>query len=186
MKKFLLVSLVFFCCLAFTSACAKDSGKTKFILLVSEQNIEGPQRAWWASEVDLSVTEAVLAERLLSQGYEVLEPSNLGGVIKKDKAFRIVDLSEAKSVKLGNLSRADFVVLGKAVATAGGNIPQSSMRSCFSNITGKLIRVKDGKVLAYLNASASSAHMDIISGGREALIKAADDLATKIIEELSN
>jgi hypothetical protein len=159
--------------------------KPKIILLVSEQNIEGPQRAWWASEVDLSTTETALARKLMEQGYEILEPSSLTKVVKQDRAFRLLNLSEEKSVKLGNLSRADYVVLGKAIASAGGNVPQSQMRSCFANITAKLIRVKDGKVIAYLDASGNSAHMDVITGGREALTNAGEDLAAKVADALN-
>jgi len=181
MKKIIFVSLVLFFSLIFTLSYCQDT-KAKVILLISEQNIESPQRAWWASEIDLSVTEAAIAQRLIEQGYDILEPSDLTKVIQKDRAFRMLDLSEAQSVKLGNLSRADYVILGKAVASSGGNVPQSSMRSCFANITAKLIRVKDGKVMAYLDAAGNSAHMDVITGGKEALANAAGDLATKIIE----
>lgn len=159
--------------------------KPKLILLISEQNIEGPQRAWWASEIDLSTVEARLAQNLIAQGYEVIEPSNLNQVIKQDSAFRLLDISEAKSIKLGNLSRADYVVLGKAVASAGGNVPQSTMRSCFANVSARLIRVNDGKVIAYLDAAGNSAHLDVITGGREALAYAGEDLAAKIISALN-
>ena len=159
--------------------------KPKFILLISEQNIAGPQHAWWAGEIDLSATESAVAQKLIEQGYTVIEPSNISRVIRQDKAFRIVDLSEAASVRLGNLSRADYVVLGKALASAGGNVPQSNMRSCFANITAKLIRVKDGKVIAYLDASGNSAHLDVVTGGKESLRNAGEVLATKIIDALS-
>ena len=158
----------------------------KIILLISEQNIEGPQRAWWASEVDLSVTEAKIATRLLEEGFVVLEPSNLSKIIQKERAFRLVDLSEPQAIKLGNLSRADYVVLGKAIASSGANVPHSKMTSCFANITAKLIRVKDGKVLSYLEASGNSAHLDKITGGKEALTRAADEIALKIINALKN
>ena len=182
MKKIVFSLLV--CMLIFSFGYAKDN-KTKLILLISEQNIDGPQRAWWASEIDLSTTEAKVAARLIADGYLVLEPSNLTKVIRQDPAFRMVGFSENKAVKLGNLSRADYVVLGKAVASAGGNVPQSSMRSCFANVSAKLIRVKDGLVVAYLDAAGNSAHPDVISGGREALGNAADVLALKIEDALT-
>ncbi len=187
MKK--LVSVLLILLLGFSLSCAKEKDKdtrTKVILLISEQNIEGPQRAWWASEVDLSTTEAKVATTLIAQGYNILEPSNLNKVIKQDKAFRLVNMSEGDSVKLGNLSKANYVVLGKAIASAGGNVPQSTMRSCFANLSAKVIRVKDGKVIAYLDASGSSAHMDVITGGREALSNAGEDLAAKVVAALNN
>ncbi len=177
----LVAAVVAFGCAAEQKAPAKP----KVILLISEQNIEGPQRAWWASEIDLSTTEAKLATKLIDGGYEVLEPSNLNRIINQDKAFRLVNFSDDKAVKLGNLSKANYVILGKAIASSGGNVPQSNMRSCFANISAKVINVKDGKVLAYLDASGSSAHMDVITGGREALSAAGDDLALKVLDVLN-
>jgi hypothetical protein len=59
------------------------------------------------------------------------------------------------------------------------------MRSCFANLSAKLIRVKDGKVIAYLDAAGNSVHMDVITGGREALANAGEDLATKLVSALS-
>ena len=181
MKRVIFLCLILLAIINFTNAL---DVKTKIILFISEQNIEGPQRAWWVSEVDLSTTEATIAQKLLEQSYEVLETSGLTKIIKQDRAFRMVNLSESKSVNLGNLAKADYVVLGKAIASAGANVPHSNMRSCFANVTAKLIQVRDGKVIAYLDASGNSAHMDVITGGKEALTNAGEVLAQKIIETL--
>ena len=59
------------------------------------------------------------------------------------------------------------------------------MRSCFANVTVRLVDAKTGKILAYIDASGNSAHMDVISGGREALIMAAGNIAPKIIDAVS-
>jgi hypothetical protein len=166
-------------------AWAEEARKPKLILLISEQNIEGPQKSWWASEIDLSATEAVIAQKVIEAGFEVLEPQQLEGAIKKDKAFRTLDMSEKDSLKMGNLSKADYLFMGKAVASSGGAVPQSSMRSCFANLSAKLIRVKDSKVLAYLDAAGNSVHTDMITGGREALASAASNMAPKLIEALN-
>jgi len=184
-KKIFIVALLLLSIAVFSYAQVKKPSSPKVILLITEQNIEGPQRAWWASEIDLSTTEAKLATMLIAGGYEVLEPSNLNKIIREDRAFRLLNLDEGRAIKLGNLSRANYVVLGKAVASSGANVPQSNMRSCFANISAKLIRVKDGKVLAYLDASGNSAHLDVITGGREALANAGEDLAIKIIAVLT-
>lgn len=183
MKRIVLISLILSIGFVFSSIYAKDT-RTKVILLIAEQNIAGPQHAWWASEIDLSTSEAKVAGQLISQGYEVLEPSFLSRIIKQERAFRMIDLSEDRSIRLGSLAKADYVILGKAVASAGANVPQSSMRSCFANISAKVIRVKDAKVIAYLDAGGNSAHIDVITGGREALSNAGEDLAAKIIGAL--
>ncbi|HRZ13883.1 MAG TPA: hypothetical protein P5110_00040 [Candidatus Omnitrophota bacterium] len=180
------------CLLALTAvACAQDAGSSavphgqpKIMLLISEQNIEGPQAAWWASEINLSATEAAIARKLIEAGFEVIDPSQITDALKQDKAFRLVELNEKDSLKLAQVSRADYVLQGKAVASAGGRVPQSSMRSCFANVTVKLFRVKSGTILTYLDAAGNSAHMDVITGGKEALVAAAANLAPKIIEAL--
>ena len=182
MRKLILFFMVAFFGLNLTAASASGA---KIILLISEQNIEGPRAAWWASEVDLSATEATLAGKIIEAGYEVVEPQELETIIKKNRAFRILDISERNSVKMASLSKADYIVLGKAVAFSGGTVPQSNMRSCFANLTAKLIRVKDNKVITYLDASGNSVHMDVITGGKEALVNAATNLSQKIINALN-
>ena len=99
--------------------------------------------------------------------------------------MEIMAISEKESLRLGNLANADYLLLGRAVASAGANVPQSTMRSCFANVTAKLIRVKDARIISYLDASGNSAHMDAITGGREALSSSGDALASKIIEALN-
>lgn len=164
---------------------AQDAQKPKFILLIAEQNIESPQKGWWASEIDLSATEAVITQKIIEAGWVVLEPAQLEEMIKKNKAFRVLDLSEKDSLKLGNLAKADYLVIGKAVASAGGQVPQSTMRSCFANLSAKLIRVKDSKIVAYLDAAGNSVHPDLITGGKEALVSGANNLAVKLIDAVN-
>jgi hypothetical protein len=192
MKNLLLITafiaLSFTC--AFAQTAAVESGalasKAKIILFIAEQNIDSPRSAWWASEVDLSSTEAEIAKQLLNSGYEIIEPQAMEEVINQQKAYRVMDLSDKTSIKMASLAKADYVILGKAVASSGGNVPQSNMRSCFANLTAKLINVKTGKVVAYLDASGNSAHMDVISGGREALVSAGGQIAVKIVEKLNS
>ena len=159
--------------------------KPKVILLVSEQNIGVVQRAWWAGEVDLSATEAVIAQKLIEAGYEVVDPASVAKVIRQDKAFRVVNIPEAQAVTLAKAGGAGYIVAGKAVASQGQNVPQSNMRSYYAVITAKLIRAKDGKVIAYLTEQGSSAHMEAVAGGTEALNAAAQKLAQQILAAMA-
>jgi hypothetical protein len=176
-----IISIILFSLLG----CAKKetSKAPKLLLLIAEQNIEGPQTCWWASEVDLSETEKVLASKLIENGFQILEPSYvINKVIKTHKAFRRVDLKDEETIKLGDISGADYVLLGTALVSAGGVVPGSTLlRSCSANINVKIIRVKDGQIISQLASSAGSVHTDMIAGGKEALNKAANDLANKIL-----
>lgn len=178
------IIILFLLCINVFCLAKDEEPGNRLILLISEQNISGPQTAWWMSEIDLSVTEMRIAQGLIKEGYRVIEPLEANSVIKLDKSFRVVLPSEDKAVDLAAGTKADFVVLGNAVASAGGFAPESKMRSCFANITVKLISVEDSKIMAYLQGSGSSVHTDMVTGGKEALVKAADNIVPKIIEAL--
>jgi hypothetical protein len=78
MKKVILFLMLFLGFVSVSSYAQED----KIILLIAEQNIEGPQRAWWASEIDLSTTEATIAQALISRDYKVIEPQDLNKIIQ--------------------------------------------------------------------------------------------------------
>ena len=180
-------SLIFFIIVGIcASAWAQDLmvSKPKLILLVNEQNIGGPRNAWWASEVDLSIAETRIATTLQGYGCQIIMPAQIKKEIQEERAFRVVDLTPAQSVKIASLAKAEYVLSGKAVASAGGKVPQSNMISCFANITAELIRVKDGIAVGYMTASGSSVHLDTITGGKEALLVAADDLSKQVMSLL--
>ena len=171
-------------------ACAKTNtrpahNKPTVLLMVTEQNIEGPQRAWWASEIDLSTVEANIAQTIAKNGYAVIDPLELKQTLKEEKAFTVVNITDEESLKLAKLKNVDYVVLGKAVASSGGTILNSKMYSCFANATVKVLDVKTGKIISYLDATASSPHTDVVTGGKKALAKTGIELGEKIINILS-
>jgi len=186
MKRYLCAAAIFAITLTAASGFAQavKQAQTKVILMISEQNIDGPRSAWWASEVDLSSTESSIARKLIEQGFEIIDPSSLSGFVKSNKAYRVLDITDQSSAKLGKNAQADYVIVGKAVASAGGLVPESNMKSCFANITVKVINCKTGKIVSYLDGTGSSVHTDVITGGKEALVKAADSVALKICEAL--
>ncbi len=159
---------------------------SQVLLLIAEQNIASQWARWWwvDAEVDLSVTESAIAEKLIAGGYEVIDPSLMNNIIRQRPALHYRDLSDEKSIELANLSGAGYVIAGKAIASVGSRVLSSNLFSYFSNISAKLIRVKDGKIIAYLDTSGKSAHMDSVTGGKEALHKAAVDLAIKVVNIL--
>ena len=94
-------------------------GPPRIALFISEQNIEGPQKSWWASEVDLSATEAAMAQNLIILNCELVEPSVIRKKIKQTPAFRRIGISEEEIINLEGLSEiADYVVIGRPIREA--------------------------------------------------------------------
>ena len=104
-------SLIFFIIVGIcASAWAQDLmvSKPKLILLVNEQNIGGPRNAWWASEVDLSIAETRIATTLQGYGCQIIMPAQIKKEIQEERAFRVVDLTPAQSVKIASLARLNM------------------------------------------------------------------------------
>lgn len=182
----LLIAGVFVYAQKYNKIFFKKTSIPTFLILVSEQNITGPQKAWWVSLSQLSGVESKLAKALIDNNYKVLDPLELKNILKQNKTFGGVDISEDDSLKLARIKNADYVILGKAIASAGERILGSNMRSCFANIAVKIIRVKDAKTIANLDSSRSSPNANLSNGGKDALAKAADELSKKIINALVN
>ncbi|MDD5045192.1 MAG: hypothetical protein PHU91_06390 [Candidatus Omnitrophica bacterium] len=162
-----------------------DKPKAKILLLISEQNIQGPALNWWAGESGSSAMETNLAKLLKDLGFQIIDPSLVHNIAKKERASRVVNLGNKEALHLGQIARADYLVLGKATASCGSSMAGQDVRPCYANATAKLIRTKDGVVIANLDAIGSSANIDVVAAGKEALSNSAVDLAAKIISNLT-
>ena len=197
--------------LSISSRPAHQGGKVLF--LISEQNIEGQVVAWWgesAGEVRLSVTEPVLFNALTQSGFQVIDPSGKGPLRVSDP-YRRIGLGDQGAMELGRTYGADYVVLGKALATSSqqplhvtrededrdwygsrrsrGNedsnyAQRTSMRSASATLTAKLIRLSDRKVVAFVSGSGDAIHMNPVTAGKEALEQAAQQAAEALIAQL--
>lgn len=174
---------MFVCLLGVFSLFAEEN-KDRVAIFISEQNIEGPSVEWWLSEIDLSVTESIIARNLINAGYDIIDSSIVNGIIKQNPAFRKVDFTVEESLNVAGMSEVDYVILGKAVASAGGKVPDSNMISCYANITAKVVKVDEKKIISYVDAGGSSVHTDVITGGKEALDRAANNISEKIVNAL--
>lgn len=196
------------------SRSAHQGGKVLF--LISEQNIEGQVVSWWgesAGEVRLSVTEPVLFNALTQSGFEVIDPSGKGPLRVSDP-YRRIGLGDQGAMELGRTYGADYVVLGKALATSSqqplhvtgtdddrrwygsrhsrrdnedSNYAQrTNMRSASATLTAKLIRLSDRKVVAFVSGSGDAIHMNPVTAGKEALEQAAQQAAEALIAQLQH
>jgi len=190
MKRLFILSLGFFLISGLGYGQGQlEKPKVKILLLISEQNIQGPALNWWLNQAASSTIESNLEKLLKDLGYQIVDSSLVHSTIKREKVFRAVNnlesLEDKEVLYLGKTIRADYIVLGKATASSGSSIAGSNMRPCYANAAVRLIRTKDGAVVAYLDAVGSSVNTDVVAGGKEALSNTAVDLAAKIISNLT-
>ncbi|CBK41737.1 exported protein of unknown function [Nitrospira defluvii] len=168
----------------------------RVLFMVAEQNI-GQELAifWWSwfgqggsqfvgQTVDMAVSESVLKDAFLGQGFDVIDISTKTGTIEVSNAYRVADLTTTAVRSYGNKFEADIVVTGKALAKEGPRTPGSSVGSYLADITLSAIRVDTGQVLASTRGHGVARHVAQHSGGNEALARAAQGVTDKFISQI--
>jgi len=168
----------------------------RVLFMVAEQNI-GQELAifWWSwfgqggsqfvgQTVDMAISESVLKDAFLGQGFDVIDISTKTGTIEVSNAYRVADLTNAAVRSYGNKFDADIVVTGKALAKEGPRTPGSSVGSYLADITLSAIRVDTGQVLGSARGHGVARHVAQHSGGNEALARAAQSVTDKFMSQI--
>ena len=123
------------------------------------------------------LAQTAFEKALVSAGYEVLDVANLGGRISWEDLANPKTASE-KGRELG----ADYVIAGKATATRAseGNAYGVNVIRAKAEITARLVRVSDGKVLAIEDGSGEAGGQAAKAAGQEALKKASTPVARRL------
>ncbi|MBI5454667.1 MAG: flagellar assembly protein T N-terminal domain-containing protein [Deltaproteobacteria bacterium] len=165
--------------------------RPRVLFMIAEKNIGRRYYAFWwwgrseyrGEAIDMSSAEASLKEKFLEKGFNVVD-SSAGTVVIED-AFRVEDLTSKGAARVGSVFNAEVVVFGKALATVGPRTPGSNVGSYIADITAQAVRVDDGVVLGSAKGHGVSRHISEVTGGTEALSKAATDLSDKLIAQIA-
>ncbi|RJP57054.1 MAG: hypothetical protein C4549_05690, partial [Deltaproteobacteria bacterium] len=106
--------------------------------------------------------------------------------IKIGKPYQVANLDDNTAVSLGNQYDAEVVIVGKALAKYIGSVMGTSMKSVQANMSARAIRTDNGAIIASANTHGAAVHIDEVTGGSDALKKAASDLASKLMDQIIN
>ena len=127
------------------------------------------------------LAQTAVEKALVNAGFEIIDVANIGGRISFEDLIS-PKTATAKGAELG----ADYVVAGKATATKSSESTAYGVNVVRANaeITLRLVRVRDGKVLAVEDASALTGGQAVRTAGQEAIKKAAAEAARKMVAAL--
>lgn len=182
-------------------------GMPRLAVLIAEQRIdEVKPAAWWgqqadskgaaagAMKLDQRLVENALIDAWTRAGFTFVDMEALGG---KVRAAGIVttNLSSEQVREIGNLSDADVVIVGTAVATkqkdvaalVGDKQGDTQQVTCAATISARALNADSAEILATADASKNTFHLDALTCGREALLAASKEFAvtlqTRIMEK---
>lgn len=178
-----------------TAALARDqqavqnilnkAGNPRIMIIFNEQNI-GDANRFNFFQVDMTQTETTLMEKFLDKGFEVVDPATVRANIKREQALAALEGDTKAAAAIGLQMQSDVIVTGKAIAKKANTRMKilGDMKSCQANLTARVVKADVGTVIATGSEHAAYPHIDEITGGIEAIKKAANKLGDKLIKKI--
>ncbi len=175
---------------------ASSEERPSVMFMIAEQQIGQEIFIYWwglfnreidfkAQSFDMAVGETILKEEFLNEGFNVVDISNVSEKITVSKAYNIVDITKNAAIEIGKDVGADVVIKGKVIAKRGPTNKGSNVGTYMADITATAFQVKDGLVLGSGRANGVSRHISEVTGGSQAIEKASQKLAGKMIEQIN-
>jgi hypothetical protein len=161
--------------------------------MIAEQNIGQEFYVFWwygkseykGQSFEMPASETALKEEFLAKGFNVVDSSVATGKIEVSNAYRIADLTDSGAVSIGRQLGAEVVIKGKVIAKEGPRTGGSNVGSYLADITVSALRVDNGGVIASTRGHGVSRNISQVTGGTEALERAAREASEKMIEQIT-
>lgn len=129
--------------------------------------------------------DALLAAALDRRGLAALDLDTVQRKISSAKARQLLAGDELTAREVALQEEAEYLVVGTATSKpAGPRLFGTNMQSLQANVTLRLIRSDDGRILGAASARGSQAHLDEVQGGLLALGKATESAVGQLSDLL--
>jgi hypothetical protein len=164
-------------------AAATPAAAPKIVIFLPEQ-IDAEWYWYFYSDVAQHIVQSALEKELIRAGFDVIDLAS----IKLLKDIGSIDQVTQPdfATQAAKQAGADYAIVGKATAVKASDSVAYGVKVIRSNaeITAKLIRVSDGKVIAVEDASAQQGGQAQRAAGQEALKKAAPAFSKKMVKAI--
>ncbi|RMF62113.1 MAG: hypothetical protein D6748_00170 [Calditrichaeota bacterium] len=165
----------------------RQKNKPRLMVLIEEQNMD---RYYHSYAVDLNTTETELTNKFLEKGFTFVDKNVVAHSLQKDAILAAIEGDAAMARAIASESGAEVLIIGKAIAKPASGGPSvlksAGMVSCQATINLRAVQADNGRIIATTSQHAAAAHIDQMTGGTQALQKAAalaaEDLSRKILE----
>lgn len=162
------------------------AGNPRIMIIFNEQNIGESFNRYHFFQVDMTQAETSIMETFIDQGFEVVDPATVRASVKREQALSALEGDAKMAAAIGTQLQADVVITGKAIAKVASTHLKilGDMKSCQANLTARVVKADVGTVIATGSAHAAYPHIDEMTGGIEAIKKAANKLSKKLIKKI--
>ncbi|MGH7496453.1 MAG: hypothetical protein ACREOO_29230 [bacterium] len=158
----------------------------RVMVMIAEQNIGDTDRLRYF-EVDMTSAETAVIEQFRVKGFEVVDPGQAKENQNREAVLSAIEGDARKAAAIAAAQHAELIVTGKAAATVATGYNLGGMKSCQANITARVVRAGDARIVATASEHAAHPHIDELTGGTLAIEKASkkagETLIAKVVAE---
>ncbi len=160
-------------------------GKPRTMVMIDERNIG---EHYYQFGMDMNTTEIAVMNELMNFGFPFVDPAQSRVVIANDVVSSALNGDTGAAANIALRLGAEIIITGTAVAkvASGGSdvVRNAGFKSCQANINLRVIRSDDATIVAVASAYDRAAHIDEITGGTQALQKAAKKAAIELKDKI--
>jgi hypothetical protein len=156
----------------------------RVMVMIAEQNI-GETNTLHYFEADLTAAETTIIEAFRNKGFEVVDANQSKENQQRDQVLSALEGNSKAAAAIAAAQHAELIITGKAVAKVATGFNLGGMKSCQANITTRIISADNAKIIAATSANAAQPHIDEVTGGTQAIQKAAKKCADSLLAKVT-
>ena len=160
-------------------------GKPRTMVLIEERNVT---QDYTQLATDMNVTETALMNEMMNFGFPFVDARQARVNIARDMATAALQGDAQAAASIATRLGAEIIITGTAVSKVASGVPkvlqQSGFKSCQANLNLRVIRADDASIIAVATTHDRAAHIDEITGGTQALQKAAKKAAIELKDKI--
>jgi hypothetical protein len=160
-------------------------GKPRTMVMIKEKNIA---EHYYQFGMDMNTTETAIMDELMNFGFPFVDATQSQVAIASDVVGSALNGDANAAASIAARFGAEIIITGTAVSKVASGGPavlrKTGFKSCQANLNLRVIRSDDAKIIAVASTNDRAAHIDEITGGTEALKKAAKKAAMELKNEI--
>lgn len=160
-------------------------GKPRTMVMIQEKNIA---EHYYQLGMDMNTTETAIMDEMMNFGFPFVDAAQSRVSIASDVVSAAMSGDNGAAASIASRLGAEIIITGAAVSKVASGGPavvrDAGFKSCQANINLRVIRADDARIIAVASASDRAAHIDEITGGTQALQKAAKKAAMELKDEI--
>ncbi len=158
--------------------------KPRVMIMIEEHNIG--QVNQWLNSINMSASETAITAKFQEKGFKIIDRRQAQKVAQANQVKLAVQGDASAAAAIAAQTRAEVIIVGKAISEDAGSIAGSAMKSIQGNVTLSAIKVDNAEVIATASAHSASPHISAMSGGTAAIKKASGKAAEQLITSIIN